>query len=303
VVSTASAASSSAQLGQDTYTPSSQSQAAQSSNSASTETSAQGTQGDTVTLASLIQNQTISGSADVRQLLLSNLDNTGYYAVTNAYNAVSTDVAAGDYSAAQKDLTNYTTALASLHYDTSLVANPVDALASALQSGNVDGIQAAYTVFNNDTPEGILGAGGLGFSGPGDAQNYAGRAQFVLPELTAQLQQLGYSAPKAAAEANAFVLGIVVDDADPQISTVGTPVTSTSNLSQVGGQISDLAKAAANSSGGSFLSSIIASLGKENTLTGIESTLTQLDIQDGAAAQSTATGSGNASQATASIQA
>jgi hypothetical protein len=124
----------------------------------------------------------------------------------------------------------------------------------------------------------------------------------MLPELTAQLQQVGYTSSNASAEANAIVLGILVDGV-PQYGTVGSPAPSTSNLSQVDGQISDLAKAAANSSGGSLLSTLIASLGQENTLTGIESTLTQLDIQYGTVAQSGDTGSGNTSQATASVQA
>jgi len=306
----ASTSGSSVRLASDTYTPSTQSQVAQSSSTfskaasssaASSVSSSQGSQGDTVTLANLVKNQTISGSSDVRQVLEAAIGpyETGYSAVKTAWDDIGTKVATGDYSGAQQDLTNYTTALAGLHYDTNLIKNPVDALGSALQAGNKDDVQAAFTAFTSNTPEGILSVGNLWYSGPGDAQGYAGEAQMVIPALTDQLQKIGYTAENAAAEANAIIMGIMVDDATIKVNSAPT----TDLSSQVDQSIADLAKAIGGQGGtsGSSLSSIIAGMAQANSVTAMESTLTQLDSKYGTAAQST--GANNASQASVSVYA
>jgi len=288
--------SSSALLAGDTYTPSTQSQAAQSSSTSSKASSpsiawsvysSQGSQGETITLASLVKNQTISGASAVRQVLLAAIEpyENGYSAVKEAWDAVGTKVAAGDYSGAQTALTDYTTALGSLHYDMSLIKTPVDALGSALQAGNKDDVQAALTAFTSNTPEGILSVGNLWYSGPGDARDYAAEAAMVVPALTDQLQKVGYTATNAAAEANAIILGIMVDDATIKVNSAPT----TDLSSQVDQSIADLAKAIGGqgSTSGSSLSSIIAGMAQANSVAAMESTLTQLDIKYGTIAQNT----------------
>jgi hypothetical protein len=140
-------------------------------------------------LASLVKNQTISGSLAARQVLMAAIEpyETGYSAVSTAWDNIGTDVQAGDYSGAQTELTNYTTALTSLHYNMNLIKTPVDALGSALQAGNKDDVQAAFTSFTNNTTGCLQSVSALAYSGPGDATDYAARGQMVAPALTDEL--------------------------------------------------------------------------------------------------------------------
>jgi hypothetical protein len=106
------------------------------------------------------------------------------------------------------------------------------------------------------------------------------------------LQTLGYTASNATAEANTLVLGYAADLATIHVVTLGAPSDEISNHSDVDQSITDLAKAAASSSDSNLMSSIIAGLAQANSVTAMESTLTQLDSQYGTAAQGT--GSDNA---------
>ena len=305
---TSTSSSSSTRLADDTYTPStlsligqsfSASSKTSSSSTVSAASSSQASQSDTVTLANLIKNQTISGSADVRQVLLAAIEpyaETSYSAMSTAWDNIGTDVQAGDYSGAQTELTNYTTALTNLHYDVSIIKTPVDALGSALQAGNKDDVQAAFTSFTNNTTGCLLTVGEIGFTG--DARGYADETYLAAFALTDELQKVGYTASNAAAEANAIVLGIMVDDATIHVTTLGAPSDEISNHQNVDQSIADLAKAAAGSSDGSLMSSIFASLADKNSVTAMESTLAQLDSKYGTAAQGT--GADNASQASVS---
>ena len=290
-VSTSS--SSSAQLAEDTYTSSTQSQTVQSSSTSSkasssstvsSTSSSQGSQGDTVTLAGLIQNQTISGSSAVRQVLLAAIEPyENGNAVKAAWDEIGTKVTSGDYSGALTALGNYTTELTNADYDTSLVKNPVDALKSALQGDNQADVQTAFTAFTSSTPESVFDASSLLFTG--DVQAYASSSEQVAPGLTDQLQKIGYTASNAAAEANAIILGTMVDDATITVNSAAT----TDLSSQVDQSISDLAKSAANSSDSNLLSSIIASMAQANSVTSMESTLTQLASQYGDGSQGAST--------------
>ncbi|MDR3724207.1 MAG: hypothetical protein P4K83_06930 [Terracidiphilus sp.] len=292
---TSTSSSSSARLADDTYTPSTQSLTLLSS-SASSKTSSsnvatsssQASQSNTVTLASLVKNQTISGSAAARQVLLAAIEpyaETSYSAVSTAWDNIGTDVQAGDYSSAQTELTNYTTALTSLHYDVSIIKTPVDALGSALQAGNKDDVQAAFTSFTNNTTEGLLGVSALVYTGA--ATQYAAMAQMVAPSMTDELQKVGYTASNAAAEANAIVLGIMVDDATIKVNSAPT----TDLSSQVDQSIADLGKSAANSTDQNMLSNIIVGMAQANSVTAMESTLSQLDSKYGSGTQGTSANS------------
>lgn len=285
-----SSSSASAQLAKDTYTPSSQIQTTQGSDALSN------TSSSTATLAGLVKNQTISGSSAVRQVLLNAVaPYVNGNEIKAAWDDIGVAVKAGDYSDALTALGNYTTQLTNADYDTSLVKNPVDALESALQGGNQAEVQTAFTAFTSNTPEVLLSAGNLVYTG--DAQEYAAvTGKMVVPALTDELQKVGYTASNAAAEANAIVLGIMIDDATIQLNSGPT-----TDLSQVDQSIADLAKGAAQSTDTNMLSNIIVGLSHANSVTAMESTLTQLDSKYGTAAQGA--GAGNASQATVSVSA
>lgn len=279
--------SSSPQLAEDTYTSSGQTQVVQSSSTSSNAWSSSGT------LADLIKNQTISGSADARQAVFAAIDSSEkrYIGVKAAWDDIVVDVAAGDYSGAQTALTDYTTTLTSLHYDTSLIQNPVDALGSALKSGNQADVQTAFKSFTSYTPEVILGVENLQFTG--DSKLYAAQAEQVAPALADELQKMGYTADNAAVEANAILLGIMIDR-----QTLTVNGAATSNLSEVDQSIANLAKDMADSTGSNQMTNIIAALAQANSVTAMESTLTQLDGKYGTAAQGTA--ADNVSQASVS---
>ena len=302
---TSTSSSSSARLADDTYTPStlsligqsfSASGKASSSSTASATSSSQGSQGDTVTLANLVKNQTISGSADVRRVLMAAIEPyENGNAIKAAWDEIGTEVASGDYSGALTALGDYTTELTNTHYNTNLIKNSVDALGSALQAGNKDDVQAAFTAFTSNTPEAVFGVSSLVYTG--DAQGYASSAAQVVPGLTDELQKIGYTASNAAAEANAMILGIMVDDAT--ITVNSAPTTDLS--SQVDQSISDLAKSAANSTDQNMLSNIIVGMAQANSVTAMESTLSQLDSKYGTAAQGT--GADSVGQASVSVYA
>jgi hypothetical protein len=294
--------SSSARLADDSYTPSTQSQSAQSSyivsssSGVSSATSSQGSQSDTVTLADLIQNQTISGSLAMRKALLPAMDmyKSAADRASEIFSTLATDVEAGDYSGAQTALTNYTAELAKSNAYMSPLTTPsqkfmneLTALGGALQSGTKTDIQTAFMAATNDAPENVLGAESIAYE-KGDMAAYAGVLQEAVANMADQLQQLGYSAANAKLEATAMMLGAVAD---------GTTGKTISDQPQVNQWITDLAKDVAKSSSGSqnnttgntLMSSILASMLSQTSVTAMEATLLQLDNKYGSSSQGAAT--------------
>jgi hypothetical protein len=108
--------------------------------------------------------------------------------------------------------------------------------------------------------------------------------------LTDELQKIGYTATNAASEANAIILGIMVDGATLTVNSAPT-----TDLSQVDQSIADLAKGVAQSNDKNMLSNIIVGMSQANSVSAMESTLTQLDSKYGTAAQGS--GADNASVA------
>lgn len=300
--------SSSALLAEDTYTPSTQSQAAQSSSTfskaasssaASVASSSQGSQGNPVSLANLIKNQTISGSADVRQVLETAIEPyENGQTVKEDWSNLADEVNSGDYAGAQTALANYTTALSASDVDMSHIQSELTALGSALQAGSAADVQTAFTALNRNAPETVLGVENYVFTG--DVQEYTSAVEQAAPAMTNELEKVGYTAGNAAVETNAIILGTVVD-AVTSGSVSGQP--------QVDQNITDLAKTITNSNSGgqgsttasNLMSSIIASMSQANSVTAMESTLTQLDSKYGSGAQGTA--AANASQASVSVYA
>ncbi len=306
--------SSSAQFGEDTDTSSSQTQVAQSSstsrsNSQSSAASAasppRGSQGDTVTLANLIKNQTISGSMDVRMALASAV--TSLWSVdpeATAWNDLATNVGTGDFAGAQTALANYSTALVNSHLGTWADLTPIQkdltALGSALQAGNASDVQTAFTALSTIAPTHNLGL--INPTGGGsDVASEAGQMSWFATNLADALQTLGYTARNATAEADAFEIGYAADLATIHAVPVGTPANLASDQPTAEQSITDLARAAAQSTDKNMLSNIIAGMAQATSVSAMESTLTQLDSKYGTAAQGT--GADNGSQASVSAYA
>jgi len=290
------ASSSSARLANDTYTPSTQSLIAQSSSTsskaASATTSSQGSQGDTVTLASLIKNQTISGSADVRQVLLAAMQsNSSGDPEATAWNELTDKVNSGDYSGALTALADYSTALDNSHIsmwaDVSPIKSAITTLGTALQAGNTTDVQTAFTALTNVAP-----THNLGLIVPAITSSTTlpdGQMAWVKANMTDALQKLGYTATNAAAEANAWMSGYAVDSTNIQVITAPSYDIALSERPDVDQSIADQ------------FSSVIADISQANSVTAMESTLSQLDSKYGTAAQGT--GADNGSQASVSAYA
>jgi len=296
--------SSSARLAADTYTSSSQSQTVQSSSKASSSSSvsstssSQGSQGDTVTLSSLIKNQTISGSLAVRKVLDAAMDS--YYSddpEATAWNDLTSKVNSGDYSGAQTALADYSTALDNSHIsmwaDVSTIKSAMTALGSALQTGNSADVQSAFTALTNVAP-----THNLGLIVPGITGKTIPNLTWAAANMADALQTLGYTKTNAAAEANAWMLGYAADSLTIHVITAPSYDIALSECSDVDQSITDLAKSITDPN---QLSSILASMSQANSVTAMESTLTQLDSQYGTAAQGTS--SDNANQASVSAYA
>ena len=306
--------SSSAQLAEDTYTSSGQTQVAQSSNtssngsqakSVSSASSSQGSQGDTVTLASLVKNQTISGSADATQVLWSAVSSLmSVDPEATAWNDLTDKVNSGDYSGAQTALASYSTALVNSHIgtwaDISPIQNDLTALGSALQTGNAADVQTAFTSLSAIAPTHNLGLV-LPTGGGSDVALESGQMSWFATNLASALQTLGYTAGNATAEANTLVLGYAAKMATIHAVTVGAPSDGISDQPAAEQSITDLGKATAQSTDTNMLSSIIADLAQATSVTTMESTLTQLDSKYGTAAQGTI--ADNGSQASVSAYA
>jgi hypothetical protein len=247
-------------------------------------------------LADLIKNQTISGSADVTQILWSAVSSLMTVdPEATAWNDLTNKVNSGDYSGAQTALADYSTALVNSHIgtwaDISSIQNDLTALGSALKTGNASDVQTAFTSLSAIAPTHNLGLV-LPTGGGSDVASESGQMSWFAANMADVLQTLGYTASNATAEANTLVLGYAADLATIHVVTLGAPSDEISNHSDVDQSITDLAKAAASSSDSNLMSSIIAGLAQANSVTAMESTLTQLDSQYGTAAQGT--GSDNA---------
>jgi len=310
----ASSTAASAGLAKDTYTPSTQSQAAQSfgtSSNASTSSAAAAAaysvagNGDTVSVASLIKNQTISGSMDVRMALASAV--TSLWSVdpeATAWNDLATNVGTRDFAGAQTALANYSTALVNSHLGTWADLTPIQkdltALGSALQAGNASDVQTAFTTLSTIAPTHNLGL--INPTGGGsDVASEAGQMSWFATNLADALQTLGYTARNATAEADAFEIGYAADLATIHAVLVGTPANLASDQPTAEQSITDLAKAAAQSTDKNMLSSILVGMGQANSVTAMEATLNQLDSKYGTAAQGK--GADNVSQASVSAYA
>jgi hypothetical protein len=292
--------SSSTRLADDTYTPStlsligqsfSASSKTSSSSTASATSSSQGSQGDTVTLASLIKNQTISGSVDVAQTLWSAVSSLmSVDPEATAWNDLTDKVNSGDYSGAQTALADYSTALVNSHIgtwaDISPIQNDLTALGSALKTGNASDVQTAFTSLSAIAPTHNLGLV-LPTAGGSDVASESGQMSWFATNLASALQTLGYTAGNATAEANTLVLGYAADLSTIHVVTQGAPSDDISDQSAAEQSITDLGKATAQSTDTNLLSNIIASMSQANSATAMESTLTQLDSQYGTAAQGT----------------
>jgi hypothetical protein len=294
--STAAASSSSAQLAQDTYTSSNQLQTTQSTATTSNATS--------TTLADLIKNQTISGSSAVRQVLLAAIQsNSSGDPEATAWNTLTDEVNSGDYSGALTALADYSTALNNSHIgtwaDLSTIKSAMTTLGSALQAGNTTDVQTAFTALTNIAPTHNLGL--VVPTITGDIASEDTQLQWAAANMADSLQKLGYTATNAAAEANAWMLGYAADSATMHITTLGSPSDEISNHSDVDQSITDLAKAAASSTNSNLMTSILAGMSQANSVTAMESTLTQLDSKYGSGAQGAA--AANASQASVSVYA
>lgn len=296
-----SSTATSAKFGEDTYTSSTSSSGLQ----ASAASSSQGSQGDTVSLASLIKNQTISGSADVRQALASAVQS--YFSndpEATAWNELTDKVNSGDYSGAQTALADYGTALVNSHIGTwaniTPIQNDLTALGSALQAGNAADVQTAFTTLTTIAPTHNLGL--INPTGGGsDVASEAGQMSWFATNLASALQTIGYTAGNATAEADAFEIGYAADLATIHAVTVGAPSDEISNQPATEQSITDLAKAAAQSTDTNMLSNIIAGMAQATSVSIMESTLTQLDSKYGTAAQGTS--ADNGSQASVSAYA
>ena len=311
---TSTSSSSSTRLADDTYTPStlsligqsfSASSKTSSSSTVSAASSSQGSQSNTVTLANLVKNQTISGSADVAQTLWSAVSSLmSVDPEATAWNDLTNEVNSGDYSGAQTELANYSTALVNSHIgtwaDITPIQNDLTALGSALKTGNASDVQTAFTSLSAIAPTHNLGLI-LPTGGGSDVALGAGQMSWFATNMADALQTLGYTAGNATAEANTLVLGYAADLATIHVVTLDAPSDVASDFSDVNQSIADLAKAAAQSTDKNMLSNILASMSQANSVTAMESTLTQLDSKYGTAAQGT--GSNNANQASVSVYA
>jgi hypothetical protein len=290
--------SSSARLANDTYTPSTQSltvlsssasSKTSSSSTASATSSSQGSQDDTVTLANLVKNQTISGSADVAQTLWSAVSSImSVDPEATAWNDLTDKVNSGDYSGAQTALADYSNALMNSHIDTwadiTPIQNDLTALGSALKTGNASDVQTAFTSLSSIAPTHNLGLV-LPTGGGSDVALESGQMSWFATNLASALQTLGYTAGNATAEANTLVLGYAADMATIHVITAPSYDIALSDRPDVDQSITDLAKAAAQSTDTNMLSSIIASISQANSVTAMESTLTQLDSNYGSSSQ------------------
>lgn len=285
-------AGSSAQLAADSYTPSGQTQASQSSGSSSN------TSSSTPTLASLIKNQTISGSADVRQALLDAIQPYLHDNVSDTWNTLANKVNSGDLSGAQAALNDYTTALTNSHYDVSGVSGDrLAALGNALQAGNQSDAEAALYGLGTETTDIGLGYLTCYEIGYGTSLNTPGGVEWAAQDVADALQKVGYTASNATVEANAIMLGLVAQDEAGY---------STSVHSQGDQWLADLARAATNvSSDGqgattdtAMMTSILDSMFEATSVATMEKTLGQLDSRYG-----TASRNNGASQASVSVYA
>ena len=296
----ASSTAASAQLAEDTYTPSAGSQVAQSSSTsssnsqssaASAASSSQGSQGDTVTLASLIKNQTISGSADATQILWSAAEPLMTVdPEATAWNDLTDKVNSGDYSGAQAALADYSTALVNSHIgtwaDITPIQNDLTALGSALKTGDASDVGTAFTSLSAIAPTHNLGLV-LPTGGGSDVASESGQMSWFATNLASALQTLGYTASNATAKANTLVLGYAADMATIHAVAVGAPSDAISDQTAAEQSITDLGKATAQSTDTNMLSNIIASMAQATSVSAMESTLTQLDSKYGTAAQGT----------------
>jgi hypothetical protein len=300
---TSTSSSSSARLADDTYTPSTQSltllsssasSKAPSSSTVSSASSSQGSQSDTVTLASLIKNQTISGSLTVRQILMTAMQsNSSGDPEATAWTDLTDKVNTGDYSGAQTALADYSTALDNSHIsmwaDVSPIKSAITALGSALQAGNTSDVQTAFTALTDIAPTSNYGL--VIPTITGDIESEAGQMQWAAANMADSLQKLGYTATNAAAEANAWMLGYAADSLTIHVTTLGEPSDEVSNHSDVDRSIASLAKAAAQSTDKNMLSNILTGMSQANSVSAMETTLTQLASQYGSGSQSASTDS------------
>ena len=293
--------SSSTRLADDTYTSSTQSltvlsssasSKTSSSSTVSSASSSQASQSDTVTLANLVKNQTISGSSDVRQVLLAAMQsNSSGDPEATAWNELTDKVNSGNYSGALTALADYSTALDNSHIgtwaDLSTIKSSMTALGSALQAGNTTDVQTAFTALTNVAP-----THNLGLIVPAITSSTTlpdGQMAWVKANMTDALQKLGYTATNAAAEANAWMSGYAVDSTNIQVITAPSYDIALSKRPDVDQSIADQ------------YSSVIADISQANSVTAMESTLSQLDSKYGTVAQGT--GSDNASQVSVSVYA
>jgi len=284
-VASTSSSSASAQLAKDTYTPSAQTQATQNSGTSSSASSSN------PTLADLIKNQTISGSANVRQMLLAATQSTSKDdPEATAWNELTDKVSSGDYSGAQTALADYSTALDNSHIsmwaDVSPIKSAMAALGSALQAGNSADVQSAFTTLTTIAP-----THNLGLIIPAITGKTIPNLSWAAANMADALQTLGYTKTNAAAEANAWMLGYAADALTIHVETADSQTGPISDLSQVDQSIVDLAKGAAQSADKNMLSNILVGMSQANSVSAMESTLTLLDSKYGTAAQ----GAGNAS--------
>jgi len=174
------------------------------------------------------------------------------------------------------------------------------ALGSALQAGNASDVQTAFTALSTIAPTHNLGL--INPTGGGsDVASEAGQMSWFATNLADALQTLGYTARNATAEADAFEIGYAADLATIHAVPVGTPANLASDQPTAEQSITDLARAAAQSTDKNMLSNIIASMAQATSVSAMESTLTQLDSKYGTAAQGT--GADNGSQASVSVYA
>lgn len=221
-----------------------------------------------------------------------------------AWNDLADKVSSGDYSGAQAALADYGTALVNSHIgmwaDVTPIQNDLAALGNALQTGEADDVQTAFTALTKIAPTHNLGLGLTSEPSTWEAANMADA-----------LQKLGYTATNATVEANAFVLGYAADAATIHVVTQGALSDQISDQSNADQWITALAKDVTHVNPGgqsattdnNLMSSILASMAHANTQFAMNQTLSQLvsKYEDGSQSQFGSTT--NAGQAGVSVYA